>query len=151
MTDCKDKCWCKKFSNKEIIKPQKDDPAICHDLYEMAYQIEHLYDGIEKCFERIEKIDDFLLIRDKINKTIMDRLENLEGYMETEDRITASDVLFKIDDIYKSIAVMQNQDRTKVRPHKCPVCDVGIRLQPGSGGLGLSYCKTCEGKGIVWG
>lgn len=39
----------------------------------------------------------------------------------------------------------------KKSPHKCPMCDDGIRLQPGSGGLGLTNCKTCEGKGIVWG
>lgn len=53
MTNCKDKCWCKKFAAKE---PDADAPPLLHDLYTMAHKIDHLYNGVEKCFDRIEEL-----------------------------------------------------------------------------------------------
>jgi hypothetical protein len=54
MTGCRDKCWCKKLP---INKVDPDDPPLLQDIFTMSHKIEHLYDGVEKCFERIEKIE----------------------------------------------------------------------------------------------
>jgi hypothetical protein len=51
----------------------------------------------------------------------------------------------------KEVEEILNNVTKKVgyRPHKCPICD-------GNGGTVIcgvvnEYCKTCKGKGIVWG
>lgn len=93
MTNCKDKCWCKKYPIRES---EFDDPPLLQGMTHMAHKIDHLYDGVEKCFERVEKIDDFLLIKDRVNESVQQRLERLETYMNMEDRVTASDILQRI-------------------------------------------------------
>lgn len=38
------------------------------------------------------------------------------------------------------------------KPHKCPICDgSGGTKHPLTGFLAASVCRSCEGKGIVWG
>lgn len=108
----------------------------------------------------------------------IERIEKLEGYMKIEDRVTASDVLLRLSAI-ESRQDKLNQDFEhkldidfkkwqeyfslygklvftpipKGTPHKCPVCEgkrKELNIMP-SGGYFESECKTCEGKGMVWG
>ena len=89
-----------------------------------------------------------------INK-IYERLEKLESYMEMEDRITASSVLLRLNEL--------ENHKLKNKPHKCPVCDGNRTIQTYSNvveasetrfidNLGRHFinCKSCDGRGIVW-
>lgn len=105
-------------------------------------------------------------------KEIEERLENLEDYMQMEDRVTASDVLCRLirleqeKIIYKSTTIDALLERIKAfeenyqmlseklnnlqlyhkKPWKCLICDgSGYRLTP------YDVCKTCENTGIIWG
>ena len=52
MSECKDNCWCKRF----VVT--SDNYTHFYDaLSPLREQIEHLYDGVEKCFERIEQLE----------------------------------------------------------------------------------------------
>jgi rubrerythrin len=83
------------------------------------------------------------LVADHYIKT-ESRLEKLEGYMEMEDRVTATSVLRRIEEIANFCNTNWKHNR---RPHKCPVCD----------GKYITIFKECESaclacdKGIVWG
>ncbi len=96
-------------------------------------------DENRKSFRRIEKIEgdlNYVPSFDYLNSTLIPRLEKLEK---------------NIDNWEEEFYFLKDKIRSpETKPHKCPVCDRGIYLQPGSGGLGLSYCKSCDGKGIVW-
>lgn len=88
MTNCKDKCWCRKL---KIKSPDGDAPPLMQDLFSMAHKIEHLYDGIEKCFERIELIDMAILpagriedfVKQNVDK-IHERIDQLETNTDFE-------------------------------------------------------------------
>ncbi len=88
MTKCRDKCWCKKFARKE---PDAYQPNLIADTFVPSGTIEHIYDGIEKCFERIELIDmaissdgrieDF--VKQNVEK-IHERIDQLESNVDFE-------------------------------------------------------------------
>ena len=171
MTDCKDKCWCKKFK----IKISEDEIETMIDcLYVMTNKIDHLYDGIEKCFERIESIEAEPRVTLSYHDSVFKRIEKLEGYMEMEDHVTASDVLLRLCQLENDFdEVCKNFDANRVmihrKPYRCPVCNGtrygapelvtaqgtmtidGVQKKIGDTMYLMPTCKCCEGKGIVWG
>lgn len=105
---------------------------------------------------------------------ILNRLDRIEGYLEIEDRVTASDVLCrltKLEEAYtasfetakeiifqgaqthasilKCEAKYKELEKMNRKPHKCPVCEghCGTIIN----GVIDEDCRSCEGKGIVWG
>lgn len=98
-----------------------------------AKLIAHSQNGIEKTFERIEKLE------------------------EPKDCHLAADVkrLEKtLDDLITKIADIGNYCyREKQTPHKCPVCEGSgrYRLATAQRLDDVIDCRTCDGKGIVWG
>ncbi len=124
--------------------------------------------------ERIEALEEVsaekrLLGLESWSIKVNERLNDLEGYMKMEDRVTASSILTRIDSIQKSIddinhcfgnvikqkKVFHISKPAKTQlPHKCPVCE-------GCGSYAYYYtdqsaptikaCNSCEGKGTVWG
>lgn len=104
------------------------------DIEVLSHLIKHCQEGIEKCFERIEKLED--MARERAN------LINYKSYLQLSDRI------FSLE---KSI---ENYRGYKT-PHKCPVCDgIGIsrnHLFLIEGEIADVRCICCEGKGAVWG
>jgi len=153
MTDCNKKCWCKHIPLKST--------------YSAAEEFQHLID-------RVDNVENYMRIDDRITASdVLGRLKVLEDLLEKmNEQINSFEEAVNDDNAYAdgqvqerlskierclgpllangNIISVEKKSPSKV-PHKCPVCEDGIRLHPGSGGLGLSYCKTCEGKGIVWG
>lgn len=94
---------------------------------------DHLYDGLEKLFDKIEKIETnsgrhvCLSQSDEIGKIKKELLET---------RIQFIDQL--------------GNDR---KPYKCPICEGKgnnkSEVEPKV--LKFEFCASCEGKGIVWG
>jgi DnaJ-class molecular chaperone len=126
-----------------------------------------------------------------VDRKIFKRLDKLEDYMKMEDRITASDVLLRLNEVQTWIMKHEKEgqeygneleERNKKitnqlsqmnislnyilsdlevgyrnkKPHKCPVCD-GAGMTNCLTNSFIKYdeknviCKSCEGKGIVWG
>lgn len=97
----------------------------------------HAQEGIEKCFERIEKLEKSLNLTDKNSIHILGKINKLE------------------------------QSSPGKKPHKCPVCDGTLRnmvdpnkqlsfgekvlLKRDSNGIPYFDCLICNSEGIVWG
>ncbi len=114
----------------------------------------HVPDCLSVCCENMRKqIKDILdLMMDKQEK--LKFLDN--GIDQVKDELSKEIGLLeaRFRELERFQDVTHAQHRLFVNrkvPHKCPMCNDGIRCAPGSGGLGLTNCKTCEGKGIVWG
>jgi hypothetical protein len=113
---------------------------------------------------------------------IRGRLEHIENYISIEDRISAIDVLGRLDKLEKCYIELQEYHtrqidenrkisrrvdeleellkriteddiKAEITPYKCPVCE-------GKGFVFLIFsitdtrqeeCRSCEGKGILWG
>lgn len=120
MTECKDKCWCKKFPVRES---DPDDPPLLQGITHMAHKIEHLYDGIEKCFERIELIDIAISSDGRIEDFVKQNVEKIHE---------------RIDKISKRVDKL-SQARGDRMPFVCPRC------------RDLTDCDMCANTGLVWG
>lgn len=134
-----------------INEPDPDMPPLLQDLHYMAQKIESLETGVEK-------IDQFLMIKDRVNQSVQNRLENLEGYMEMEDRVTACDVLFRLTELEK---FKDEQSQLEIRFHKIQesidclfTCIKGLEGREGIRSLQQSCnhktphkCLACNGEG----
>ncbi len=139
--------------------------------------IEHAQDGIEKCFERIEKLENSsfedmkneLICFKKQRNEIKERLDKLEMMYKIERKVERiAELESKLEDIIPrvwsseqkgcvAIDYIENNGKFKNKtPHKCPVCDGSGKVKEKlssfvNGKEILCDCKSCEGKGIVWG
>jgi len=109
-----------------------------------------------------------------LQAVVNSRLENLEGYMRMEDRVTASDILLRLSHLESQFdEICKNYDANRVivqrQPYKCPICEGagyskpeiratmqsmtidGVQCKKGDSVYFKATCRTCEGKGIVWG
>jgi len=128
----------------------------CHDVQAhcgaccLAYRITRL----ESRYESFSKTQHPSLLKKRLDE-LENKIEKVEGYMQIEDRVTASHVLLRVDkleEMQSAMLTMPNVVWTKYHktPYKCPVCE-GTRLCY-SKDSDLSWqCESCEGKGIVWG
>jgi len=158
--------------SRRIEKIEKMNQA-CID----ANPIKDIYHRFQMLETHINKLYDAINLDDRITgKDVIDRLCKVEkGYTDIDFslnhinsihkridyqaecfEISFKDILFKIEDIYKSLRVSDK----KSNPHKCPVCDgdgsVSRQLPTEMTVKRESFvmnivCNSCEGKGIVWG
>jgi hypothetical protein len=146
MTNCKDKCWCRKIPKRDY---SHDEPMLIPNVIYLRDEVQHLYDGIEKCFERIELIDMAILpagriedfVKQNVDK-IHERIDQLETntdfdkakeliYQGAQTHATILQIqsqLKALTEMYKVLSIsvaglqdhyVRNNDR---KPHKCPVC-----------------------------
>lgn len=116
-----------------------------------------LVEKVEKLEDKIEEIKYYFEQQDlqnKINAEICNRLEKLELYMAIEDRITASDILCRLNELEK-FDELQSRDNKLSKPYKCPVCEgtgiASMRCEIKGLPITPEYCHGCKGKGIIWG
>jgi hypothetical protein len=129
MTNCTDKCWCKKLSAKE---PDADAPPLLHDLFAMAHKIDHLYDGVEKLFQRIEDLED----RVTGISVCVCKLEESD-YDERITDLENSNLEVRLIKIEKILQCRGSHGDKK--PFVCPRCK------------DLTDCDMCASTGLVWG
>jgi septal ring factor EnvC (AmiA/AmiB activator) len=99
----------------------------------------------------------------ELHSQIEERLEKLEGYMEMEDRVTASDILLKLARMEDKVQILiadNIKSTQRYVPYKCPVCDGKSHTHRIDDEVKASKnfefyreyasCHACEGKGIVW-
>lgn len=99
--------------------------------------------------DKLEKLDDF---NDEIHSAILNSIKNIEK--EIDERIN------ELSEKLNNLISMPNIAWAKYNktPHKCPVCD-GSRNSRGryfdeflrAGMETFIECKSCDGKGILWG
>lgn len=129
MTNCKDKCWCRNFPIKSA---NHDLPSNMYDLSSIEHKIEHLYDGVEKCFERIESIEAEPKVKLSYHDSVFERIKKLEEMQK--NMLTCPNIIWA---------------KYNKTPHCCPVCDgKGQWFEEPSNEY---HCNSCDGKGIVWG
>jgi hypothetical protein len=114
--------------------------------------LKYTQDGIEKCFERIEKIEELnkqcmdanpLAEIEKKFKKIEDDMNHIPSFAYIDYQITV------LREAINVIRASYSKEHSPKQPHKCPVCD-------GFGGMIVAGvfdqgCNACKGKGIVWG
>lgn len=86
--------------------------------------------------------------------SLLERVEKLEGYMEMEDRVTASDVLCRLNELerFQDVTRLQYKEVKKKRLYKCPACDAKGYIHGVENNIVYGHqCKSCDSKGIVWG
>lgn len=138
--------WIQTVLEENNIKQEQIDELYENDFDERISGIENI--EIEQRLIKLEKYsyahEEYLKRIDKIALCNPDK--TLANQKFLNEKLAALEQLF-----YDEKEKFRNQDR---KPHKCPVCD-------GSGFLGdvlllslpptFAECKTCEGKGIIWG
>ncbi len=165
--NCPDKCWCKHIpkqaSYTALYECMKTMMARINEL-EALPKIQLSYH--DSVFKRIKALEDLqkendpdpILISQSGIDDIIERLESIEGYIEMEDRITASDILQRLNKIESRFpGVMKS-------PYKCPLCNGDGKTLTQSNvaepfekriidslGRHFTWCSACEGKGIIWG
>ncbi len=101
-----------------------------------------------------------------LEKTVADACEQIEDLqnIEIEDRFNELQCLMsssmarnfevallhtKVVNLEEAInRIVEDNINEREKPHKCPSCDgFGNRIYENE----VSYCSSCEGKGIVWG
>ena len=121
-------CECKNKLNPSMGSYWMPDNSI-------EDRINHTQDGIEKCFNRIEKIEGDLNHVPSF-EYIDEKLKKLENKIEAIGDIS--------DAINRMIELAQDTDEKK--PYVCPLCK--------GEGTPIHYamtCTVCDDKGIVWG
>lgn len=108
-------------------------------------QIDHLYDGMERLFDRIERLEARHDREWEEAEQIMDALGKSIGHIQED--------IGEIARWRKGIRILTDQSK---KPSKCPVCNGRGTLnnfKPIHEGINQIYmpCHSCEGKGIVWG
>ena len=109
-----------------------------------------------------ERIDMISLRLDRIDHKCVDSLnalqkktDELEQYMEMEDRVTASDILIRLNQLEEMTLTEDEMKNFVKKPYKCPVCNGVLKNHYYSStdpnNTLLLDCKSCDGKGIVWG
>lgn len=83
---------------------------------EIQETINALWDEMLECKHRIEEIEQYLgLIEIKPNfNNIYERISKLEGYMDMEDRITASSIIIRLSRIEDKIDKLENNFPRKI-------------------------------------
>lgn len=110
----------------------------CHNL---QCSIDHLYDGIEILWKRIERLEKCY----KEAETIIEVLSKHSGKLQED--------MQEIAKWRKGIKILTDQSK---KPNKCPICNGKGNLnnfKPIHAGVNMicMLCHSCEGKGIVWG
>lgn len=136
-------------------------------------QFEKEIKGIDLKIEAIEEIvnsqeEEINTLQEKISEkyahpNVISRLERWEKYISLNVR----KILFQ--ELHEKVKVLENGfkqilnrlntiENFKKTPHKCPVCcgcgnDKGIAISNPNYKFFMEYasCRSCEGKGIVWG
>jgi hypothetical protein len=116
------------------------------------HNLRHINEN-RKISRRIEKLESWLYGDGDIS-ALNGRMSNLEKNNEFDDhqRKRLEDKINYLEElIYDVKAKLRESDK---KPHRCPICDGRgfyesmVPKEPGR----LDFtCKTCEGKGIVWG
>jgi hypothetical protein len=149
--------------------PMKFTCHLCNiekSLKDNEHLSNHSQIGIEKCFERIEKLEDqdkngYMYLKGQI-----DALGEHKNRQIDENRKISR----KIDELEKDIIEINHPLIEKIeklegaicaskKPYKCPVCGGNGNHPDQSPRLGykvfattgIYVCIACEGKGIIWG
>ncbi len=123
--------WLSKQSVEILI--ETNDNNIFGQIEGIQQLIVHAQEGIEKCFERIERLE-------------LDHLDKLSPYAY----VTLNTKLQELETEINTVRALGSRAFHPSRPHKCPVCDGRGKLWP-QGTIGYDRCEPCEGKGVLWG
>ena len=114
---------------------EKRDKKINARLDELQNRIATIHAVINiECRERLDKIDEFLLIRERVNASVQKRLDDIEKRM--------SEQLLAYQELRASCNLKG--------PYSCPICDGEGWKESSKTQLPYTPCGTCEGHGIVW-
>lgn len=137
--------------------------------------ISHAQEGIEKCFDRIEALEEqakILKIYDKPlqaqmwQENILNRLEKLEDLMKNNIDIVQrigvfkelSERIEKLEGAYQSDFESTKEVILSLSQHKDAIKELEIQIDTVRALGSRAYhpnqphkCPVCEGKGIVWG
>lgn len=141
-----------------------NQPAVSRCFYcEIEKRIksfeDYAYSKIHNLEIDIKKLDELKKRIDSLGPRIL-KIEsqldaNASPHFDHDDYRELKAIINKFEDRIKSLENCWHygNPHTETRPHKCPVCDgkrtVAFNLSDGT--YYRDSCKSCDGKGIVWG
>ena len=111
-------------------------------IKDIEYRLSHIIALPSEIDIRLQDVERQLDKSQDYIKELKERMKKLEKDFES-----------KLDIDYKKWCQYFNEVNSKKTPHKCPVCDGSgrYRLATAQRVDDVIDCRSCEGKGIVWG